>query len=193
MANNNDLQAANRQLQEDLEGVNQELALQKIQIEQLIKRVEILEEKPPNSVAFGDHSSHSTASNKAFVRKESEKFDALTTYNFEAFNQYLDNFKEENPQYFEQDEIEFESEFFHTFLKNSPYQVLDLAFKRVNKKLTEFPQDSSVLEEKALLDKTLERFNQYPGCYESAWENFIYEVELEYKGAHNYSKGDYDE
>jgi len=193
MANNNDLQAANRQLQEELKGVYQELAIQKTQIYKLIKRVEILEEKPPHSIAFGDHSSHSTASNKAFVREKCEKFDALTTYNFKAFIQYLDNFKEENPKYFEQDQIEFESEFFSTFLKNSPYQVLDLAFKRINKKLTESPQDSTTLEEKEVLEKILKRFQQYPGCYESAWENFIYEVELEYKGAHNYSKGDSDE
>jgi len=193
MANNNDLQAANRQLQEDLKGVYQELAIQKNQIHKLIQRVEILEEKPPNSIAFRDHSSHSTASNKAFVRKECEKFDALTTYNFKAFDQYLDNFKKENPKYFEKDQTEFESEFFSTFLKNSPYQVLDLAIKRINKNLIESPQDSTILEEKALLDKILKRFQQYPGCYESAWENFIYEVELEYKGAHNYSKGDYDE
>ena len=84
MANNDDLQAANRQLQEDLKGVYQELALQQIQIQNLAKRVELLEEKPPQTIAFGDHSSHSTASNKAFMRKECEKFDALTTYNFKA-------------------------------------------------------------------------------------------------------------
>jgi len=75
------------------------------------------------------------------MKKEGEKLEALTTYNFRAFDQYLDTFKEANPKYLEQDQKEFESEFYSTFLKHSPYLVLDLVIKRTDKELTEFPQD----------------------------------------------------
>jgi len=50
MANNNDHQALHQLLEEHLKGVYQELALQRIEIEKLIKRVKVLEENPPRSV-----------------------------------------------------------------------------------------------------------------------------------------------
>jgi len=113
-----------------LSAVLQELSKQRTLIETLTKRVEALKERPPRSIVFGDNSSHSTASNKEFMRKKGEKIEALTTYNFRAFDDFINICKEENPEFFTQDQIEYESEYYKDFLEEPSKTVLDLVTKK---------------------------------------------------------------
>ena len=56
----------------------------------------------------GDYSSNSSSSNRRFMQKEGEKGKALTTYGFEDFEDFLEDFKDEHYQfYFDQDNLEF--------------------------------------------------------------------------------------
>ena len=184
--------------QQELVEVRLELEYQKQENARLRERIQELEagvSKKKLSGTFSlDHTSHSSSSNRRFIRREIEKEEALTTFDFEAFEDFLEEYKDENYQlYFDKDNIEFQSEFFHTFLELKPKLVLDLAIKKASKKLQEDPQDPRRIRKDYLLGRLDQKFTEYPDCFCAAFEHWIDSINHKYKDRHQYSKEIYDE
>lgn len=116
------------------------------------------------------------------------KIEALTTYNSRAFDNFLNTYKEENPEFFTQDQIEYKSDYFKDFLKEPSKLVLDLATKKATKELKAFPQDPDRQNKKALLHSLRERFQSYPQCYLSGWQRFVLKIERMYQDRHLFNK-----
>jgi len=152
-------------------------------VDTLTKRVEELEKRPPRSIQF-EHSSHSSSSNRRFNIRELAKEEALTTYNFRAFNDFLDSYEEENPDLINQDQTEYESEHYKEYLELPCKTLLDLEIQNASKDCRDLPGDPDKQIKKALLLHLEERFQEHPLCYDSAWYLFIQEIEEKYKGKH---------
>ena len=190
---------SNRQTaQQDLVEVRLELEYQKQENDRLRERIKELEASQSKKKSSGrlslDHSSHSSSSNRRFMQKELEKEKALTTFDFEDFEDFLEEYKDSNHElYFDQDNIEFQSEFFHTFLKLKPRLVLDLAIEKAKKQLKEDPQDSRKIRKDYLLNRLDGKFFEYPDCFCSAFEKWIHNINYKYKDRHQYTKEIYEE
>ena len=200
-------------IESELKGVYLELRKQRLINDRLFKKVDDLEqsflqkhpveesdfssseEKSPKKAKLElDHSSHSSASNRAFYLKEIEKEEALSTFNFPAFHSFLEKFKSSiHPNYFSQEQLEFESEFYSDFLVKGPKQVLNSAIRTNDKQIKENPHDLEEIEKRNLLQKLEKVFEQHPDCYCEAWHNFISDIEDIYKGTHKYTDGVYHE
>jgi len=184
--------------QQELVEVRLELEYQKqenARLQEKIKKLEAVASKKKSSgTLLLDHTSHSSSSNRRFIRRENEKEEALTTYDFEAFEDFLEDYKDENFQlYFDQDNIAFQSEFFHTFLELKPKLVLDLAIENARIRLQEDPQDSSRIRKDYLLERLDQKFTEYPDCFCSAFEHWIDSINHKYKDKHLYTKEIYEE
>jgi len=184
--------------QQELVEVRLELEYQKQENARLREKIQELVAVKSKRKSSGtlslDYTSHSSSSNRRFVQRETEKEEALNTFDFEAFEDFLEEYKDENYQlYFDQDNIEFQNEFFHTFLKLKPKLVLDLAIKKAKKKLQEDPKDSSRIRKEYLLGRLDQKFTEYPDCFCSAFEHWIDSINHKYKDKHQYTKEIYDE
>jgi len=200
-------------IETELRGVYQELRKHRLINDRLFKKFNELEqsflqkhpveesehssseEQSPKRVKLElEHSSHSSASNRAFCSREIEKEEALSTFNFPAFHTFLEKFKSNiHPNYFSQEQLEFESEYYSDFLVKGSKQVLDSAIRTNDKQIKENPQDLEEIEKRNLLQKLEKVFENHPECYCEAWDNFIADIEEIYKGKHIFSDGIYQE
>jgi len=200
-------------IEAELKGVYLELRKQRLINDRLIKKVNDLEQSflqkhpveeidissseeqsPKKAKLELDHSSHSSASNRAFCLKAIEKEEALSTFNFPAFHSFLEEFKSNiHPNYFSQEQLEFESEYYSDFLVKGSKQVLDSAIRTNDKQIKENPQDLEEIEKRNLLQKLEKVFETHPDFYCEAWDRFIADIEEIYKGTHIYSDDIYQE
>lgn len=200
-------------IEAELRGVHQELRKQRLingrlfekfdKLEQLFLQRHPLEEsehssseeQSPKRVKLElEHSSHSSASNRAFCLRETEKIEALSTFNFPAFHSFLEEFKSNaHPNFFSQEQLELESEYYADFLAKGSKQVLDSAIRTNDKQIKENPQNLEEIEKRNLLQKLEKFFEQHPDCYCEAWDNFISDIEKRYKGTHIFTDGIYQE
>lgn len=190
-------EGSQQSLEKELAEVRFEFGNQQQENTRLLERIKELEEAKSRKKKSGtqsDTSSHSSARNRRFMEREGEKEKALTTFDFEDFEDFFKDFKEEHYQiYFTQDNLEFESEFFSTFLKYKSKKVLDLAIKNAKKELEEDPQNLRKIRKEYLLGRLEEKFVEYPDCYCSAWEDWIDTINDKYCDKHQYTKGIYEE
>jgi len=86
--------------EQELVEVRLELEYQKQENERLREKIQELEavksKKKSSGTLWEGYSSHSSSSNRRFMQKELEKETALTTFDFEDFEDFLEDYKDEN-------------------------------------------------------------------------------------------------
>ena len=118
--------------QQELVKVRLELEYQKQENARLREKIQELEAAKSKRKSSGtlslDYTSHSSSSNRRFIRREIEKEEALTTFDFEAFEDFLEEYKDENYQlYFDQDKKKQKNKKTQRLSRNYNYQLLVLS------------------------------------------------------------------
>jgi len=183
-------------LVEEIKGIHQELRNQRAINERLSQRIDNLEkalsrkEQPEENE---QSSSSSSSINSVVTFTETEKEEALTTYNFQAFSTFHEEFKSTlHYSYFSRERLEQVSENYENFLTSGTKKVLDLAIRKNDKEIEESSQNSEEIEKRILLQKLEKEFEAHPDCYCEAWFDYINTLEEKYQAEHLFSRGIYE-